>query len=74
MRPLVYDFGRLNDNTEEGYIHQIVKGRCEEISLLNGNVAIYPAVAIVLTWSQAYMRIRSVSIDLKLIVYHYFDT
>ena len=60
MRPLVYDFGQLNNATEKDYIRQIVHDRCQAISGVNGQVI--NAVADVLAWSQGYMRERDVSI------------
>ena len=59
MRPLVYDFGRLNTETERDYISQIVKDRCKDIADIGGT-AVVTAVANVLTWSQSYMRQRQV--------------
>lgn len=64
MRPLVYDFGQLNNNTEEDYIAQIVKDRCHTIPAVKGHDAVIQLVANVLAWSQRYMRGINVSMML----------
>ena len=61
MRPLVYDFGQLNNATEKDYTKQIVKGRCQNIPEISGQVKIIDAVADVLAWSQKYMKERNVN-------------
>ena len=60
MRPLVYDFGQLNNKTEIDYTRQIVRGRCNDIDSIKGNTAVIEAVSTILAWSQAYMRERKV--------------
>ena len=60
MRPLVYDFGQLNNSTEKDYTTQIVRGRCSDIENVRGRSDIIEAVSHVLAWSQAYMRDRKV--------------
>ena len=60
MRPLVYDFGQLNNATEKDYTHQIVKDRCTDIPNVVGQTGIIDSVADVLAWSQKYMRERNV--------------
>ena len=60
MRPLVYDFGQLNNATEKDYTRQIVKDRCTTIPNVVGQTGIIDSVADVLTWSQKYMRERNV--------------
>ena len=64
MRPLVYDFGQLNNATEKDYTCQIVKDRCGQITEVEGQPAMIQSVANVLAWSQSYMRERNV------IIYH----
>ena len=59
MRPLVYDFGQLSDDTEKEYTAQIVKDRCQRI-INQANVI--QSVANVLAWSQGYMRKMDVMI------------
>ena len=61
MRPLVYDFGQLNNATEKDYTKQIVKSRCQSIPEINGQVGIIDTVADVLAWSQKYMKKRNVN-------------
>ena len=61
MRPLVYDFGQLNNATEKDYTRQIVKDRCHAIAEVSGQTAVIKSVANVLAWSQKYMRGRNVS-------------
>ena len=61
MRPMVYDFGRLNMDTEKDYTRQIVSDRCRDIPLLGANMSLINAIARVLVWSQKYMRNRKVS-------------
>ena len=61
MRPLVYDFGQLNNATEKDYTKQIVKSRCQSIPKINGQVEIIDTVADVLAWSQKYMKERNVN-------------
>ena len=65
MRPLVYDFGQLNNATEKDYTKQIVKGRCQTIPEISGQVEIIDAVANVLAWSQKYMKERNVNWHIK---------
>ena len=60
MRPLVYDFGQLDDSTENDYTKQMVHDRCSTVVDLNKANCIN-AVADVLTWSQSYMKKRTVS-------------
>ena len=57
MRPLVYDFGQLNTETERDYISQIVDDRCSFIANVD-ETDIVTSVVTVLTWSQNYMRRR----------------
>ena len=61
MRPLVYDFGQLNNETEKDYTKQIVWNRCQAIPEINGQVEIIDVVADVLAWSQKYMKKRNVN-------------
>ena len=61
MRPLVYDFGQLNNSTENNYTKQIVWGRCQTIPEISGQFEIIDAVANVLAWSQKYMKERNVN-------------
>ena len=60
MRPLVYDFGQLNMETEKEYTEQIVRNtcRCKEFPELHGFVGQFTNI---LAWSQNYMRERKVS-------------
>ena len=60
MRPLVYDFGQLNNATEKDYTRQIVKDRCTAIPNVVGQTDLIDSVADVLAWSQKYMRERNV--------------
>ena len=60
MRPLVYDFGQLNNATEKDYTRQIVKDRCTDIPNVVGQTDIIDSVADVMAWSQKYMRERNV--------------
>jgi hypothetical protein len=53
LRPLVYDFGRLNVNAECSYIDQIVKNHIEKCDALKQNIQL---IVDVLVWSQKYMR------------------
>ena len=62
MRPLVYDFGQLNNATEKDYTRQIVKDRCHVIPEVTGQTAMIESVANVLAWSQQYMRARNASL------------
>ncbi|XP_059932789.1 E3 ubiquitin-protein ligase rnf213-alpha-like isoform X2 [Gadus macrocephalus] len=55
MIPLVWDFGQLNDNTEEMYIQQIVQ-RVVGLKAING--AYIKIITDVLADSQRYMRKR----------------
>uniref|UniRef100_A0A1X7SXU1 Uncharacterized protein n=1 Tax=Amphimedon queenslandica TaxID=400682 RepID=A0A1X7SXU1_AMPQE len=59
MKPLVYDFGQLNNATEKDYTRQIVKDRCHVIPEVTGQTAVIESVANVLAWSQKYMRGRN---------------
>ena len=61
MKPLVYDFGQLNNRTERDYIAQIVQYRCQNISGVSEQSDIIIVVTNVLAWSQSYMRKRNVS-------------
>ena len=61
MRPLVYDFGQLNNATEKDYTRQIVKDRCHAIPEVTSQTAMIQSVADVLAWSQQYMRARNVN-------------
>ena len=61
MRPLVYDFGQLNNTTERHYISQIVQYRCQNIPGVSDQSDIINVVTDVLAWSQSYMRKRNVS-------------
>uniref|UniRef100_A0A1X7TWB5 RZ-type domain-containing protein n=1 Tax=Amphimedon queenslandica TaxID=400682 RepID=A0A1X7TWB5_AMPQE len=56
MRPLVYDFGQLSNDTEKEYTAQIVKDRCQRIPGVMNEANVIQSVANVLAWSQAYMR------------------
>ena len=60
MRPLVYDFGQLNNATEKDYITQIVKNRCQQIPQVMGRLDVAQSIVNVLDWSQKYMRRRNV--------------
>ena len=60
MRPLVYDFGQLNNATERDYTRQIVKGRCSAIADVSARTDVIEAVTHVLAWNQSYMRNRKV--------------
>ena len=62
MRPLVYDFGQLNVDTEKDYTKQIVSHICKEITQLRSNGMVMDCAARVLAWSQKYMRTRNVSL------------
>ena len=66
MRPLVYDFGQLNNTTERDYIAQIVQYRCQNIPGVSEQSDIINVVTKVLAWSQSYMRKRNVSLALGL--------
>ena len=61
MRPLVYDFGQLNNDTEKDYTFQIVTDRCQNITEVKSQTRLIQSVADVLAWSQKYMRERNVS-------------
>ena len=61
MRPLVYDFGQLNVDTEKDYTRQIVSDRCKDIPLVGADLSLVNAIAHVLAWSQKYMRHKKVS-------------
>jgi len=56
MRSLVYDFGKLSDNTELEYTKQIVKNHVQRTI----KPSIVDAIADVLAFSQQYMRNRKV--------------
>ena len=64
MRPLVYDFGQLNLETEKDYIWQIVSDRCQDILLVTYShtcsTTLVDSIAHVLAWSQKFMRERTV--------------
>ncbi|XP_057717215.1 E3 ubiquitin-protein ligase rnf213-alpha-like isoform X2 [Corythoichthys intestinalis] len=55
MIPLVWDFGQLNDTTEEIYIHQIVKRVAESLSIPKNH---FEWITRALSASQKYMRER----------------
>ncbi len=61
MRPLVYDFGKLDDNTENDYTKQMVKNRCDDIKDISEQEK--TAIVNVIKESQSYMRKRDVSVD-----------
>ena len=61
MRPMVYDFGQLNVDTEKDYTRQIVSDRCRDIPLVGADMSLVNAIAHVLAWSQKYMRDRKAS-------------
>lgn len=65
MRPLVYDFGQLNNKTEKDYTHQIVTDRCQDITQVMGQTNVIQSVSQVLSWSQKYMRKRKVCIVIR---------
>ena len=67
MRPLAYDFGRLDDATENNYTVQMVKDRCGTVEELAIQTDAIKAIAHVLTWSQSYMKKRSVCTYLAMI-------
>lgn len=61
MRPLIYDFGRLQQGTEDDYIGQIVSDHIKKhIDLKSENPAIVIVITEVLATSQAYMREKKV--------------
>ncbi len=60
MRPLIYDFGKLDDFTENEYTKQMVKDRCSSMEELAERTDVISAIANVLTWSQSYMKSRTV--------------
>ncbi len=60
MRPLIYDFGKLDDFTENEYTKQMVKDRCSSMEELAERTEVISAIANVLTWSQSYMKSRTV--------------
>lgn len=70
MRPLVYDFGQLSNNTEKDYIHQIVTDRCQNIHQVKGKADVIQAVTNVLVWSQNDMKRRNVSLLIDCNYYH----
>ncbi|MBN3286120.1 RN213 ligase, partial [Polyodon spathula] len=55
MIPLVWDFGQLNDHTENMYIQQIVQ---RVVKTINIDVDYIPLITDVLSTSQCYMRQR----------------
>ncbi|XP_028300078.1 E3 ubiquitin-protein ligase rnf213-alpha-like [Gouania willdenowi] len=55
MMPLVWDFGQLNDSTEQMYITQIVRKKIEANSIENHYT---PTITQVLSSSQKFMRQR----------------
>ncbi|KAM6938634.1 E3 ubiquitin-protein ligase rnf213-alpha-like [Lycodopsis pacificus] len=55
MIPLVWDFGQLNDSTEQMYIEQIVQRQAKDNSIEKRYI---PTIAQVLTSSQKFMRER----------------
>ena len=65
MRPLVYDFGQLQQVTEDDYIRQIVHDHVKKHESLRKKnaaivAAIVPVITGVLATSQAYMRGKKV--------------
>ena len=64
MRPLVYDFGQLNLETEKDYTRQIVSDRCRDIPVVGSDMSVVNSIAQVLAWSQKYMRNRKVCVGL----------
>ena len=60
MKPLVYDFGKLDDSTENDYTEQMVKDRCISIQSLREQQSTIKSIAKVVTWSQSYMKKRTV--------------
>ena len=61
MRPLIYDFGRLQQGTEDDYIGQIVSDHVKKhIGLKSENSAIVTVITEVFAASQAYMREKKV--------------
>ena len=61
MRPLIYDFGQLQQGTEDNYIGQIVGDHVKKHSgLKSENPAIVTVITEVLAASQAYMREKKV--------------
>ena len=78
MRPLVYDFGQLNVDTEKEYTKQIVLNRLKEIPELRSSGMLMDLVARVLAWSQNYMRKRKVcqnqdcAFSFKIVIVHLY--
>ena len=60
LRPMVYDFGQLNVDTEKDYTRQIVSDRCRDIPIVGAHMGLVNSIARVLAWSQKYMRDRKV--------------
>lgn len=65
MRPLVYDFGKLDDETEDKYTKQMVTDRCSAVKELEGQTEIIQAVSKVLTWSQSFMKKQTVCFNIN---------
>ena len=60
MRPLVYDFGQINDTTAKDYIKKIIQDRCQEIAIVKGKISVANQMAEILIWCQEYMRRKKV--------------
>ena len=75
MRPLVYDFGQLQQVTEDDYIRQIVHDHVKKHEgLKRENAAIVPVITGVLATSQAYMRGKKVvSCNSSSIMFYHWD-
>ncbi|KAG9491250.1 hypothetical protein GDO78_006558, partial [Eleutherodactylus coqui] len=56
LMPLVWDFGQLNNETEQKYIQQIVQRLAKEIQLSTSDVRL---LTVVLSASQTYMRLKN---------------
>ncbi|XP_066446475.1 E3 ubiquitin-protein ligase RNF213-like [Eleutherodactylus coqui] len=56
LMPLVWDFGQLNNETEQKYIQQIVQRLAKEIQLSTSDVLLLTGV---LSASQTYMRLKN---------------
>ena len=68
MKPVVYDFGKLDDDTEKDYTRQMVWDRCKEMQSISDSEK--DAIVNVIKESQSYMRKRIVSIIIMLIMIH----
>jgi hypothetical protein len=58
MKPLVYDYGGLNTDTERAYIERIVQNHVRKNDILASKRNVCNAISKVLSWSQDYMRNR----------------